>query len=303
MQRINWFPDPNITGTVKPETGNNANINYLIVNNRKWLQVASTATGNSYAQYNLSGSQLPPAGSYHVHANTYAKNGEAAFMVVVRVNGSYRPWLNVQVGNDQTVAVDRTISVPSGCDQILVRISLNSQPAGAIGMMSDILIERADTYDTAVGGASGLLHRGHDATWLTPAVGVMQDEDNQHGQKSGSQHHHITQRGSDHSMRSVEGRRHLSGQHIRQRQWRHSLIGFADYRQINEGQLATDADCNSDQVLSRFRRAIRQADRHRDRYAHLHVCRLSGEQDSARLHQIFHRGYDAARLTLMGVMA
>lgn len=169
--------------------------------------------------------------------------------------------------------------------------------------VSNVLIERADTYDPAVGGASGLLHGRHDATRLTPAAGVMQDDDNQHGQKSVSQHHRITQRESDHSMRSVDGRRRLSGQHIRQRQWRHSLIGFADYRQIKEGQLVTDDDCNSDQFSSRFRRAIRHTDRHRDQYAHLHACRLSGEQDPARQHQIFHRGYDAARLTLLGVVA
>lgn len=165
-------------------------------------------------------------------------------------------------------------------------------------------LELASTFDAiGGGGASKLLHGRHHATRLTPAAGVMQDDDNQHGQKSGSQHHHITQRGSDHSMRSVDGRRQLSGQHIRQRQWRHSLIGFAHYRQINEGQLDTDADCNSDQVFSRFRRAIRQADRHRDAYSHLHGCRVSDEQDPARRHRIFLRGHDAARLTLLGVVA
>lgn len=155
MQRINWFPDPNTTGTVKPIPGNNANIAYPVINNRTWIRAISTATGDSYAQFLLAGSQLPPAGSYHVHANTYAQNGEAAFMVFVRVNGSYRQLLNVPVGNGQSVAVDRTITIPASCDQMLVRISLSSQPVGAIGMMSDILIERADTYGTAVGGGWG----------------------------------------------------------------------------------------------------------------------------------------------------
>jgi hypothetical protein len=33
------------------------------------------------------------------------------------------------------------------------------------------------------------------------------------------------------------------------------------------------------------------------------VGRVSGEQDPARRHRIFHRGHDAARLTLTGVVA
>lgn len=152
MQRINWFPDPNTTGTMKIETGNNVNIAYPVISNRTWIRAISTATGDSYVQYLLFGSQIPPAGSYHVHANTYAQNGEAAFMVFVSVNGSYMQLLNVPVGNGQSVAVDRTITIPARCEQMLVRISLNRQPVGAIGMMSDILIERADTYATAAGG-------------------------------------------------------------------------------------------------------------------------------------------------------
>jgi hypothetical protein len=38
-------------------------------------------------------------------------------------------------------------------------------------------------------------------------------------------------------------------------------------------------------------------------YAHLHAGGIQGEQGPARQHQIFRRGYDAARLTLLGVMA
>lgn len=38
--------------------------------------------------------------------------------------------------------------------------------------VSNVLIERADTYDAAVRGASGLLHRGYDAARLT-LMGVM----------------------------------------------------------------------------------------------------------------------------------
>ena len=173
MQRINWFPDPNITGTAKPVAGNNTRIDYPVVNHRNWLRATSTATGDNYAQYILAGSQLPPAGSYHVHTVAYAQVPGAAFVVFVHVGDSYSEVCRVPVGDGQTVTVDRTITIPSNTDQMLVRISLDPNTVGAKGMMSDILIERADTYDTAVGGgASGLLHGGYDAARLT-LLGVV----------------------------------------------------------------------------------------------------------------------------------
>lgn len=151
--RINWFPDPNITGTVKPIANNKMKVEYpVVVNNRNWLRATSTATGGNYAQYLLVGSQIPPAGSYHVHANAYAQRAQASFQIFYRVNGSYQQPFSAAVGDGQTVVVDRTITIPAGCDQILVRIQLDATTVGAIGMMSDILIERADTYATAVGG-------------------------------------------------------------------------------------------------------------------------------------------------------
>lgn len=152
MQRINWFPDPLITGTSKIETGNNAKIYYPVVNNRKWLRVISVAAGESYGQYLLLGSQLPPAGTYHVHALVYAQKATAYFQIYVRVAGTYRMVLNVPVGNDMTITIDQDITIPSNTDQLLIRIALDKKTVGAIGMMSDILIERADTYGTAVGG-------------------------------------------------------------------------------------------------------------------------------------------------------
>ena len=153
MQRINWFPDPNITGTIKPFANNKVRVECPVaVNSRNWLRATSTATGDSYAQYLLVGSQLPPAGSYHMHAIAYARTANASFQVFYSINGSYKQPLAMPVGKGQTVMVDQTITLPAGCNQMLVRIQLDAQTVGAIGMMSDILIERADTYDTTVGG-------------------------------------------------------------------------------------------------------------------------------------------------------
>lgn len=152
MQRINWFPDPNITGTVNPIASNKVRVDYTVVNNRRWLRATSTTTGDNYAQYLLSGPQLPPAGSYHVHTIAYAQGAQASFQVFYRVGGSYKLPLAIPVDQNQTVIVDQTITLPAGCNQMLVRVQLGATTVGAIGMMSDILIERADTYDIAVGG-------------------------------------------------------------------------------------------------------------------------------------------------------
>ena len=152
MQRINWFPDPLITGTMKIETGNNAKIDYLVVNNRNWLRATSVAAGNNYGQYILLKSRLPPAGTYHVHALTYAQKATADFRIYARVDGTYRMLLDVPVGDDMTITIDQNITIPSNTDQLLVRIAVDQKTVGAKGMMTDILIERADTYGTAVGG-------------------------------------------------------------------------------------------------------------------------------------------------------
>ena len=152
MQRINWFPDPLITGTMKIETGNNAKIDYPVANNRKWLRATSVAAGDSYGQYILFGSQLPPAGTYHVHTLAYAQKATADFRIYVRVAGVYSMVLDVPVGDGMTITIDRNIIIPSNTEQLLIRIALDQKTVGMKGMMSDILIERADTYDTAVGG-------------------------------------------------------------------------------------------------------------------------------------------------------
>lgn len=305
MQRINWFPDPNITGTA-PIGVSNANVDYPLVNNRKWMRATGTGTGNVHADYALSGSQIPPAGSYHVHARAYAQKAQAYFIVSVRVGGSYQQQLTVPVGDGQTVAVDQTITIPAGCDQLIVRIGPNSQTVGAVGMMSDILIERADTYDTAVGGgASGLLLRRHHATRLTPRTGrVVPDDGDEPMHEPILDHHLVGRQVGEYHDRSERGRDEIFGQCRRERHRRHYL----DYRSTGRPQCKPtcqlrDARQQSRCDVNELFRQVRQSDRHRDEYAPLHVGRISGEQDPARQHRIFHRGHDAARLTLTGVMA
>lgn len=303
--RTNWFPDPNITGTVNTVAGNNAKIDYPVVNNRNWLRVTSTAMGNSYAQYILPGSYIPPARTYHVHALTYAQRATADFQIYVRVAGAYSMVLDVPVGNGMTITIDQDITIPSNNEQLLIRIALDQKTVGAIGMMSDILIERADTYGTAVGGgASELLHRGHHATRLTPRTGTVMSDDGHEPMHETILDHHLESRrvDTDHD-RSERGWDEILGQCLCERHRRHYLGVWYRPQCKPTCQLPDNRRQFRCDVNELFRR-VRQSDRHRNEYAHLHVCRLSGEQDSARQHRIFRRGYDATRLTLaLGVVA
>lgn len=306
MQRINWFPDPLITGTMKIETGNNAKIDYLVVNNRNWLRATSVAAGNNYGQYTLLESRLPPAGTYHVHALTYAQKATADFQIYARVDGTYRMLLDVPVGDDMTITIDQNITIPSNTDQLLVRIAVGQKTVGAKGMMSDILIERADTYGTAVGGgASGLLHGRHDAARIGASVGrVMSDDGHEPMHETILDHHLASRQVGEYHDRSDRAFYNILDQCRGERHGRHYL----DKR--NTGRIQRTPTCRLPDGHPQYRsginelsRQVRQSDRHRDQYTHLHGGRISSEQDPARQHRIFRRGYDAARLTLMGVVA
>lgn len=172
--------------------------------------------------------------------------------------------------------------------------------------ISELSVEAADTYDAALGGgASGLLHRGHDAARIGASVGrVMSDDDNEPMHETNLDHHLESQQlGASHD-RSERERDDILGQFRCERHRRHCLV----YR--NTGRIQRTPTCQLHDVRRQFQSAIselfrqvRQSDRHRDKYTHLHVCRVSVEQDPARRHRIFRRGYDAARLTPMGVVA
>ena len=171
--------------------------------------------------------------------------------------------------------------------------------------VSNVLIERADTYDPAVGGgASGLLHGRHHAARIGASVGRVMPDD-------GHEPMHVPI--LDHRPES----RQVGGYHDHPEQARGEILGhglcerhrwhYLDervWRRHGEPTCRLRVDrqrCRSD--VNELFRQVRQSDRHRDQYAHLHVGRISGEQDPARQHRIFHRGYDAARLTLTGVVA
>lgn len=304
MQRINWFPDPLITGKLFAEINNGAAKAVVVADNKNWLRVTSTATGDNFGQFSLSGGLIPPAGTYHVHARVYAQKAAANFIVYSSVNSSWKQLLNKPVADGQTLTVDSEITIPEGCQHLLVRMQLGRE-VGLIGMMSEILIESADTYDKAVGGASGLLHRRHHATRLTPRTGtVVPDDGHEPMHEPILDHHPESRQVGEYHDRPEQDRDEILDQCLCERHRRHDLDNRSGWRHQRKPTYRIHDDLQQSQsCVNELFRQVRQSDRYSDRYAPLHVCRLSGEQDPARQHRIFHRGHDAARLTLMGVMA
>lgn len=172
--------------------------------------------------------------------------------------------------------------------------------------ISELSVEAADTYDAALGGgASGLLHRRHHATRLTPRTGTVVPDDGHEPMRETILDHHLKSRQVDeYHDRPEQDRDEILDQCLCERHRRHDLDNRSGWRHQRKPTYRIHDDLQQSQsCVNELFRQVRQSDRYSDRYAPLHVCRLSSEQDPARQHRIFHRGHDAARLTLMGVMA
>lgn len=151
MRRRNVFPDPNITQALKPHVSYNATMDFPVVDGRNWLRATVLTVGDAYVHYSLHGDRLPPAGTYYVHCRAFARHANAIFRVYTHVDGKYKLPLQKEIADCATVDADGTITVPDGCDELIIRVTAGNV-VGAIGMMTDILIESADTYATATGG-------------------------------------------------------------------------------------------------------------------------------------------------------
>ena len=172
--------------------------------------------------------------------------------------------------------------------------------------ISELSVEAADTYDAALGGgASGLLLGGHDATRLRRLVGrVMSDDGHEPMHEPILDHHPGSRQVGEYHDPSEREWGDISDQRRGERHRRHYLDNRSGWRhqrkttcQLQDDHQQFPSDINE------LSRQVRQSDRHSDEHAHLHVGRIPGEQDPARQHRIFRRGYDATRLILMGVVA
>ena len=111
-----------------------------------------TPNWQGYVQYSLTGSKVPPAGTYTVSLQAYADglNGMAR-CYVLPPEGNYINSGAVVIPAGQTVEVSHTAVIPDACRELIIRICPgNTLEASA--MMSDISIEPTKTYALASGG-------------------------------------------------------------------------------------------------------------------------------------------------------
>ena len=151
MRRINRFPDPNLSDTLKPYTPDNTKMEYVVVDGMRWIRATTVTPGDNFTQYALTGDLIQHVGEYHVHVRAFAQHADAAFRLYVKKDGLHSNPVEVLIPDGQTVDVDSDFTIPDGCEELILRIA-PAASAGAIGMMGQILIESKTTYDFAIGG-------------------------------------------------------------------------------------------------------------------------------------------------------
>lgn len=170
---------------------------------------------------------------------------------------------------------------------------------------TNFLVERADTYDTAIGGASGLLHRGHDASRIGASVGrVMSDDGHEPDKQSKTQRHAEAGRvHADFDHREyfgylilVHGLAGRVGRLRHDRQLSRHLQQEPTHRMGLHGH---DPESDEHELQGR----VRQSDRQGVEHGPVQAGRIPGEQGLDRRPLLVRRGYDATRLTLLGAMA
>ena len=63
MQRINLFPDPNMANTIFKCITVQCTVDFPTVSGFRWLRATTSGSSDGYAQYQLTGVNLPPAGA------------------------------------------------------------------------------------------------------------------------------------------------------------------------------------------------------------------------------------------------
>lgn len=281
MQRINLWPNPKFDPT-----------GFHVV--KKGGDISKYMTGGTLANTRGDYIDLPFACevgvkyvcTYRIVSSTTNRNSGIFF-------GSKHEYPSAQTVGKYTIRFtptsnDARLGIPSGMT------------------ISELSVEAADTYDAALGGgASGLLLGGHDATRLRRFVGrVMSDDGHEPMHEPILDHHPESRQVSEYHDPSEREWGDISDQRRGERHRRHYLDNRSGWRhqrkttcQLQDDHQQFPSDINE------LSRQVRQSDRHSDEHAHLHVGRIPGEQDPARQHRIFRRGYDATRLILMGVVA
>ncbi|KAB6797502.1 hypothetical protein GBK67_05605, partial [Bifidobacterium longum] len=151
MQRINLFPDPNIANTIFKCITVQCTVDFPTVSGFRWLRATTSGSSDGYAQYQLTGVNLPPAGVYHIHAVCYARDSGALFRVYAGDGNRYTILHQTSIADDQTKWIDADITIPANTTQLLIRV-VPPSTVGKFILIRDILVESKSTYDTAVRG-------------------------------------------------------------------------------------------------------------------------------------------------------
>lgn len=171
--------------------------------------------------------------------------------------------------------------------------------------ISELSVEAADTYDAALGGASGLLLGGHDATRLRRLVGRVMSDDGHEPDKQSKRPRHAeagrVHADYDHREDSgypilVHGLAGRVGRLRHDRQLSGHLQQEPTHRMVLHGH---EPESDEPELHGR----VRQSDRQGVEHGPVQAGRIPGEQGLDRRPLLVRRGYDATRLTLMGVMA
>lgn len=281
MQRINLWPNPKFDPT-----------GFHVV--KKGGDISKYMTGGTLANTRGEYIDLPFAcevGVEYVCTCRIVSNNTTNKSIGIFFGGT------VQYPSAQTVGKYTIRFTPTAND---TRLAIPSGMA-----ISELSVEAADTYDAALGGASGLLHRRHHATSVGATIGRVVPDDGDEPMRETILDHHLASRQVDeYHARPEQDRDEILDQCLCERHRRHDLDKRSGWRhqrkttcQLQDDHQQFPSDINE------LSRQVRQSDRHSDEHAHLHVGRIPGEQDPARQHRIFRRGYDATRLILMGVVA
>lgn len=151
MQRINLFPDPNMANTIFRCIPAQCTVDFPTVSGFRWLRATTSGSGDIYAQYQLVGVNLPPAGVYHIHAVCYAQGSGACFRIYVRDGNRHSILYETGIADNQTKMIDADITIPADTTQLLIRV-VPPSTVGKFILIRNILLESKSTYDTAVGG-------------------------------------------------------------------------------------------------------------------------------------------------------
>lgn len=149
--RTNLFPDPNVANTIFKCIPIKCTVDFPTVSGFRWLRATTSGSGDVYAQYQLAGVNLPPAGVYHIHAICYAQGSGALFRVYANVGNGFTLLNETGIADNQTKIIDADITIPANTTQLLIRVVPPSTVNKYI-LIRDILLESKSTYDTAVGG-------------------------------------------------------------------------------------------------------------------------------------------------------